>query len=143
MPRRQGAVRQDREDPRRIGNEKFGVDSTPTFFINGKRLSGEHQLKDFESKLVGVDKLSGRPSGSTPPAARDSADARPEASTPMPHEGKPEAAFGSVGISDDGCDGLTASIPFASGVAFSGCGGGAMGPTPPIDKATYVPPTRS
>ncbi len=27
-----------------------------------------------------------------------------------------------------------------SPLALSGCGGGAMGPTPPIDKATYVPP---
>jgi protein-disulfide isomerase len=25
-------------------------------------------------------------------------------------------------------------------LALAGCGGGAMGPTPPIDKATYVPP---
>ena len=28
----------------------------------------------------------------------------------------------------------------AVAVALSGCGGGAMGPAPPIDKATYVPP---
>jgi protein-disulfide isomerase len=30
------------------GNEEFQVDSTPTFFIDGKRLKGDHQLKDFE-----------------------------------------------------------------------------------------------
>jgi protein-disulfide isomerase len=33
-----------------------------------------------------------------------------------------------------------ASILIAVAVALSGCGGGAVGPTPPIDKATYVPP---
>ncbi len=33
-----------------------------------------------------------------------------------------------------------ASILIAVAVALSGCGGGAMGPAPPIDKATYVPP---
>jgi protein-disulfide isomerase len=32
------------------------------------------------------------------------------------------------------------SIPITVAVALSGCGGGAAGPTPPIDKATYVPP---
>jgi protein-disulfide isomerase len=35
---------------------------------------------------------------------------------------------------------VRASIPIAVGLALSGCGGGAMGPAPPIDKATYVPP---
>jgi protein-disulfide isomerase len=35
---------------------------------------------------------------------------------------------------------VRASIPIAVAVALSGCGGGAAGPTPPIDKATYVPP---
>jgi protein-disulfide isomerase len=33
-----------------------------------------------------------------------------------------------------------ASIPLAVALALAGCGGGAGGPTPPIDKATYVPP---
>jgi protein-disulfide isomerase len=33
-----------------------------------------------------------------------------------------------------------ASIPIAAAIALSGCGGGAGGPAPPIDKATYVPP---
>jgi protein-disulfide isomerase len=33
-----------------------------------------------------------------------------------------------------------ASIPLAVALALAGCGGGAAGPTPPIDKATYVPP---
>ena len=33
-----------------------------------------------------------------------------------------------------------ALIPLAVALALAGCGGGAAGPTPPIDKATYVPP---
>lgn len=33
---------------RQIAHDKFQVDSTPTFFINGKRLKGDHQLKDFQ-----------------------------------------------------------------------------------------------
>jgi protein-disulfide isomerase len=33
-----------------------------------------------------------------------------------------------------------ALILIAATIALSGCGGGAMGPAPPIDKATYVPP---
>ncbi len=33
-----------------------------------------------------------------------------------------------------------ASIPLAVALALAGCGGGPTGPTPPIDKATYVPP---
>ncbi len=33
-----------------------------------------------------------------------------------------------------------ASIPIILALALAGCGGGAAGPTPPIDKATYVPP---
>ena len=28
--------------------EKFGVDSTPTFFVNGVKLNGKHEIKDFE-----------------------------------------------------------------------------------------------
>ncbi len=33
-----------------------------------------------------------------------------------------------------------ASILIAAAIVLSGCGGGAIGPAPPIDKATYVPP---
>jgi len=33
---------------REIGHEKFQIDSTPTFFINGKRLKGDHKLEDFQ-----------------------------------------------------------------------------------------------
>jgi len=34
-----------------------------------------------------------------------------------------------------------ASVTVAMSLALAGCGGGAMGPAPPIDKATYVPPS--
>ncbi len=33
---------------RKRGSEVFGVNSTPTFFINGKVLKGRHNLEDFE-----------------------------------------------------------------------------------------------
>ena len=36
---------------REIANDKFQVDSTPTFFVNGKRLKGDHQIKDFDVAL--------------------------------------------------------------------------------------------
>jgi len=38
-------------ETRKIAHEKFGVDSTPSFFVNGKRLKGEHELKDFEALM--------------------------------------------------------------------------------------------
>lgn len=38
---------------RQRGHEKFGVDSTPSFFVNGKRLSGDHKLADFEAAIEG------------------------------------------------------------------------------------------
>ena len=37
---------------RRRGNEEFGVDSTPSFFINGKRMKGM-ELKHFEAAIEG------------------------------------------------------------------------------------------
>jgi protein-disulfide isomerase len=48
------------------GHDRFGVDSTPTFFINAKRLEGGYQLPDFEAMLAkqGV----AVPSASTTPA---------------------------------------------------------------------------
>jgi protein-disulfide isomerase len=70
------------------GNETFQVDSTPTFFINGKRLMGDHQLKDFavafgetpgespppsdgakteEGKTDGAKTEGGKTEGTTPP----------------------------------------------------------------------------
>lgn len=40
-------------ETRARGNEQFGVDSTPSFFVNGKRLTGEHTLQDFDTALGG------------------------------------------------------------------------------------------
>ncbi|MEX1060759.1 MAG: DsbA family protein [Methyloceanibacter sp.] len=40
-------------ETRTRGNEAFGVESTPSFFVNGKRLTGEHTLQDFETALAG------------------------------------------------------------------------------------------
>ncbi len=78
-------------DERKRANEVFQVDSTPTFFVNGKRMSGEHQLKDFEAMFVGVEK----PADTTAPAAQGStpaegAPAPAENSAPPPSGGTSE-----------------------------------------------------
>lgn len=39
---------------RQRAHEKFGVDSTPTFFVNGKRLTGSPELKNFEARFEGA-----------------------------------------------------------------------------------------
>lgn len=39
------------EASRSRANEKFGVNSTPTFFINGKRLAGGGTLADFDKAI--------------------------------------------------------------------------------------------
>ena len=36
---------------REIAHEKFQVDSTPSFFVNGKRLKNAHTLEDFQVAL--------------------------------------------------------------------------------------------
>jgi protein-disulfide isomerase len=59
------------------GNEEFGVDSTPSFFVNGKRLTGEHTLQDFETALGGGKTLSdgaASPAGDTPSQPEGPAD---------------------------------------------------------------------
>jgi protein-disulfide isomerase len=56
-------------DTRTRANEEFGVDSTPSFFVNGKRLTGEHTLQDFETALGGGKAPADRaasPAGETP-----------------------------------------------------------------------------
>ena len=79
-------------ETRTIGYEKFGIDSTPSFFINGKRMSGEHELKDFEAKFTGIDKPT-EAGGSTTPEG--GATPTPEGgATPMPEESKPEGSSG-------------------------------------------------
>jgi len=39
---------------RRRANEDFGVDSTPSFFVNGKRMTGGHEISDFDAALGGA-----------------------------------------------------------------------------------------
>jgi protein-disulfide isomerase len=63
-------------ETRKRGNEEFGVDSTPSFFVNGKRLTGEHTLQDFETAL----------GGGTPP---DEGAASPAGDAPIEPEGTP------------------------------------------------------
>ncbi len=41
-------------ETRRRGHETFGVTSTPTFFINGEKLTGEQTLTGFEAMLEGA-----------------------------------------------------------------------------------------
>jgi protein-disulfide isomerase len=56
-------------ETRTRGNEKFGVDSTPSFFVNGKRLTGEHTFQDFDTALGGGAAPAGgvaSPAGKTP-----------------------------------------------------------------------------
>ena len=83
---------------RQIANDKFQVDSTPTFFINGKRLKGDHQLKDFEvafgdapAPATDADKAkpeggpAASPAPASPPAPAANADkAKSEAAPPTP-----------------------------------------------------------
>jgi len=61
-------------ETRSIGHDKFQVDSTPTFFINGKRLKGDHQLTDFQvafGEKPAEDKTEGaKPSGDTTTGAK-------------------------------------------------------------------------
>jgi protein-disulfide isomerase len=42
-------------ETRQVAHDKFHVDATPTFFVNGKRMRGDHQIKDFEVALGGAD----------------------------------------------------------------------------------------
>jgi protein-disulfide isomerase len=76
-------------DERQRANDKFQVDSTPTFFMNGKRMSGEHQLKDFEAMFTGIEK----PAETTPPAEGSVPPA--EGSVP-PAQGTPPQTEGSA-----------------------------------------------
>jgi protein-disulfide isomerase len=61
---------------RQIANGKFQVDATPTFFINGKRLKGDHQLKDFDVAF-------GEAPGSTD-ADKAKSEGAPATTTPAP-----------------------------------------------------------
>jgi protein-disulfide isomerase len=60
-------------ETRKRGHETFGVDSTPTFFVNGKRLAGEQTPAAFEAMMSG--------GASVPPAPASS-----EGQAPSPSE---------------------------------------------------------
>jgi protein-disulfide isomerase len=55
-------------ETRKRANEVFGVDSTPSFFVNGKRLGTEHTLKDFEA-ILEPDKAAETPASPAPAPA--------------------------------------------------------------------------
>ncbi len=74
-------------DERQRAADKFQVDSTPTFFVNGKRMSGEHQIKDFEAMFTGIEK----PAETTPPAEGS---ASPAGGAPAQTEGSANPAEG-------------------------------------------------
>jgi protein-disulfide isomerase len=64
-------------ETRTRANDEFGVDSTPSFFVNGKRLIGEHSLQDFEKALAGgtpAAEGAASPAGDTPSAPEGAAD---------------------------------------------------------------------
>jgi protein-disulfide isomerase len=60
-------------ETRKRGHETFGVDSTPTFFVNGKRMAEDQTLAAFEAALSGE---SSAPAGA----------ATPEGQAPTPTE---------------------------------------------------------
>jgi protein-disulfide isomerase len=60
----QDSIIKERQD----ANHDYGVNSTPTFFINGTKLEGEHPLEAFEKYLHDV----------PPPAAAPAAPAAPD-----------------------------------------------------------------
>jgi protein-disulfide isomerase len=41
-------------ETRSLGHDTFGVDSTPSFFVNGKRLTGEQTVAAFEAMFAGA-----------------------------------------------------------------------------------------
>jgi protein-disulfide isomerase len=84
-------------DERQRANDVFQVDSTPTFFVNGKRMSGEHEIKDFEAMFTGIEK----PTETAPPPAAENSAAPAESegsATPAqggasePQGGEPQGA---------------------------------------------------
>ncbi|MGD9502505.1 MAG: DsbA family protein [Methyloceanibacter sp.] len=66
-------------ETRTLGHETFGVDSTPSFFVNGKRLTGEQTVAAFEALFSGV--AGAAPEGAAG-AGGDKDEAPGEAGTP-------------------------------------------------------------
>lgn len=63
-------------ETRTRGHETFGIESTPTFFVNGKRLTGDQTVAAFEAMLSGV--------ASAPAGAADAAGQAPSAPEAQP-----------------------------------------------------------
>jgi protein-disulfide isomerase len=63
-------------ETRTRGHETFGIESTPTFFVNGKRLTSEQTVAAFEAMLSGV--------ASAPAGAADAAGQAPSAPEAQP-----------------------------------------------------------
>jgi protein-disulfide isomerase len=79
---------------RQQANEKFQVDSTPSFFVNGKRMKGDHQLKDFDAALTeaGAKPVANASPGdetATPPAPVTPAEGGAPSPEPSKSEGTP------------------------------------------------------
>jgi protein-disulfide isomerase len=79
---------------RQQANEKFQVDSTPSFFVNGKRMKGDHQLKDFDAALTeaGAKPVANASPGdetATPPAPVPPAEGGAPSPEPSKSEGTP------------------------------------------------------
>ena len=83
-------------ETRARGHDVFGVDSTPTFFVNAKRMKGDHQLKDFDAMFAAQGVVVPDPRGTERPsrtsrrrAAPSQAQAprRPAPSTETPKPG--------------------------------------------------------
>jgi len=76
---------------RQQANEKFQVDSTPSFFVNGKRMKGDHQLKDFDAALA---EAGAKPVANASPGDEAAAPPAPvspaEGGAPSPEPSKPE-----------------------------------------------------
>jgi protein-disulfide isomerase len=76
---------------RQQANEKFQVDSTPSFFVNGKRMKGDHQLKDFDAALA---EAGAKPAANASPgdeaATQPAATPPAEGGAPSPEPSKPE-----------------------------------------------------
>jgi protein-disulfide isomerase len=75
---------------RQRANGKFGVDSTPTFFVNGKRLTADHQLKDLDAALGGA----GTPAASANPAEGAAPPTEGSAPPPEGDASKPQGTPG-------------------------------------------------
>ncbi len=66
-------------ETRSRGHERFGIESTPTFFVNAKRMKGDHQIKDFDEMFAAQGVVVPEPT-----AAPSAEPPSPSAETPSP-----------------------------------------------------------